>query len=115
MSDKGKLSHEEKEIVEQYKAVYSIVRTIDALEWMYGRGLIQPKDYHCECQKLIDRFNIIKENIPGFDNVDNFLNVGLWLFVVLQHQGHGHCSQKTQRRQNRIQRKQGAADDSKSA
>jgi len=48
---------------------------------MYGRGLIQAKDYHCECQKLIDRFNILKENIPGFDNVDAFLNVEFKLIL----------------------------------
>ncbi len=48
---------------------------MDMLEWAFARNLIKPEDYDLECTKLIQQYKAVRENIPGFDSLDSFLNV----------------------------------------
>ena len=95
--------------MENYEIIFSILKCIDCLvilynfkEWGYSKGLIQPKEYHAECQKLINRYKIVNQNFQDFTSLDSFMNVKEELILEVRNKRYVNRKEKTNRRKNWI-------------
>ena len=57
---------------ERDQNLYSIIKTIEYLEWAYMSGKIKGKEYDKEFQGLFHNFNIIRESSTNFEGLDKF-------------------------------------------
>jgi hypothetical protein len=68
-----------KDMTENEENIYSIIKTIDVLEWAYTRGIVKSKDYHVECKKLIHQYLVCVDNIDNFKGLDKFMQVFIYI------------------------------------
>eukprot|EP00347_Sterkiella_histriomuscorum_P010777 403374957 len=52
--------------------MYSIIKTIDYLEYAYITGKIKGPEYDSECKQLLHQFNLSQQAIQGFKGIDAF-------------------------------------------
>ena len=52
--------------------MYSIIKTIEYLEWAYSTDRIGGSTYDSEFRKLLHSFQMGKESIQGFEGLDSF-------------------------------------------
>ena len=63
----------EKLSFEREQNLYSIIKTIEYLEWAYMSGKIKGKEYDKEFCALYHHFCIIKDSMENFRGVDDFM------------------------------------------
>ena len=73
-SDAITLTSSEKNNLDDMQNVYSIIRTLDALESEYSRGRVDGKDYESHCLKLINQFSNTVDNLQNFPGIDFFVD-----------------------------------------
>ena len=54
--------------------MYSIIKTIEYLEWAYMSGKIKGAEYDSECVQLIHHFQMCQKSMNNFEGVDRFFN-----------------------------------------
>ena len=59
--------------MEKYENIFSIIKTIESLEWCYRRGITKPLEYDEQCKTLIHQYGMCVESIPGFRGLDDFI------------------------------------------
>ena len=53
--------------------IYSIIRTLDALESEYSRGKVKGDEYNHLCQELIGQYKATIENLENYIGLDFFV------------------------------------------
>ena len=67
------LAPAEKLAYEREQNLYSIIKTVEYLEWAYMSGKIKGKEYDKEFCALFHHFSIIKESMENFTGLDAFI------------------------------------------
>ena len=67
------LTPEEQLTFEKEQNLYSIIKTIEYLEWAYMSGKIQGSQYDLEFNGLMHHFNMCKGSLMNFEGLDKFL------------------------------------------
>ena len=57
---------------EREQNLYSIIKTIEYLEWAYMSGKIPGTEYDVEFRQLLHHFNMCKNSMQNFPGVDAF-------------------------------------------
>lgn len=65
---------------EKEQTLYSIIKTMEFLEFAYMTGKIKGNDYDQECRQMLHQFSVCSGSIPGF--------VGLDAFIAQMNLGH---------------------------
>ena len=73
---------------EKLQNVYSIVKTIEYLEWAYMSGKVKGPDYDAEFRGLIHQYKMCVESIPNFDGIDRFIQVCIHFKAFLTKFNH---------------------------
>ena len=63
----------EKLTYEREQNLYSIIKTIEYLEWAYMSGKVKGKEYDKEFCALYHHYSIIRESMDGFKGLDPFM------------------------------------------
>ena len=66
------LTPQEQVNFEKEQNLYSIVKTIEYLEWAYMTGKIKGNVYDAEFRSLLHHFNMCQQSILQFEGVDQF-------------------------------------------
>ncbi len=66
------LSLEEEAEIEKNANIYSIVRTLDFIDWAYNSSLIAKDIYIDNCNTILDQYNTSKEALEKFAGIDAF-------------------------------------------
>ena len=66
------MSPQEQMDFEKYQNIYSLVKTIEYLEWAYISGRVQNIEYDNQIKRLLGMYKMSSEAIPGF-NLDEFI------------------------------------------
>ena len=66
------LSLEEEAEIEKNANIYSIVRTLDFIEWAYNSSLIAKDVYFDNSNTILDQYNTSKEALEKFAGIDVF-------------------------------------------
>ena len=59
---------------EKEQNLYSLIKTIEYLEWAYMSGKVQGPDYDKEFRVLLNQFNMCRQSIPNFEGIDKFVS-----------------------------------------
>ncbi len=73
-ADSITLSSQEKSDLDDFQNIYSIIRTLDALESEYSRGRVEGKEYETYCVKLINQYSSTVDNLQNFPGLDYFVD-----------------------------------------
>ena len=57
---------------EKYQNIYSLIKTIEYLEWAFISGRVQNLDYDNQIKRLLNQYKMASESVPGF-NLDDFV------------------------------------------
>ena len=68
-----RLSPQEQVYYEKLQNIYSIVKTIDYLEWAYMSGKVKGPEYDAECRSLLHQYNLSTQAVQNFPGIDQFL------------------------------------------
>ena len=64
---------QEQILFEKEQNLYSIISTIEYLEWAYMHGKIEGKTYDSEFRALFHNYSICKDSIPNFSGIEKFI------------------------------------------
>ena len=67
------LSPQENATFEKEQNLFSLIKTMEYLEWAYMSGKIQGKQYDVKFRQLLNNFNICKDSIQNFEGLDSFI------------------------------------------
>ena len=57
---------------EKYQTIYSLIKTIEYLEWAYISGRVENLEYENQIKRLLNQFKMASETVNGF-NLDEFV------------------------------------------
>lgn len=67
------ITFEEESLIEQPAIIYSLVRTIDFIEWSFNSGLIDKESYMEHCNIILDQYkNSVEAYQDKFNGIDAF-------------------------------------------
>uniref|UniRef100_A0A7S3N8M1 VPS28 N-terminal domain-containing protein n=1 Tax=Euplotes harpa TaxID=151035 RepID=A0A7S3N8M1_9SPIT len=75
MNSALKLTTQEKAELEDLQNIYSIIRTLDALEAEHARGRVKEDEYQELCTRYITQFEQTMENMENFLSLDTFASM----------------------------------------
>ncbi len=67
-----RLDPNEENELQKFQNLFSIIKTLDYLEWAYMSGKVKGSDYDSECRQLLHLFKMQSGDVPNF-NLDNFV------------------------------------------
>ena len=69
------LTPQEKSELEDLQNIYSIIRTLDALESEFARGKVKGDEYQDLCTQYIQQFDTTVENLENFPGLETFVSM----------------------------------------
>ena len=75
MNSAFKLTPQERSELEDLQNIYSIIRTIDALEAEHARGKVKDAEYQDLCTSLIQQFSSTVDNMENFPGLETFVSM----------------------------------------
>ena len=75
MNSALKLTPQEKSELEDLQNIYSIIRTLDALEAEFARGKVKGDEYQDLCTQYIQQFDTTVENLENFPGLETFVSM----------------------------------------
>ena len=73
MNSVFKLTPQERSELEDLQNIYSIIRTLDALEAEFARGKVKGGEYQDMCTQYIQQFDTTVENLENFPGLETFV------------------------------------------
>ncbi|CAI2380930.1 unnamed protein product [Moneuplotes crassus] len=73
MNSVFKLTPQERSELEDLQNIYSIIRTLDALESEFARGKVKGDEYQDLCTQYIQQFDTTVENLENFPGLETFV------------------------------------------
>ena len=70
-----KLTPQERSELEDLQNIYSIIRTLDALEAENARGKVDSSDYQDKCTQYINQFDTTVDNLDNFQGLETFVSM----------------------------------------
>ena len=67
------LSPQEQIDFEKEQNLFSLIKTIEYLEWAYMSGKIKGAEYDAEFRSLLHQYKLCQDSIPNFEGVDRFI------------------------------------------